>query len=152
MFGDISSYYTEIRQADLFKAYDWVRSAANSARSSRSQRVSINRHGSAGVRWGRSYDKRASAELPLDLVFTLLRWNVSNCRFTWGSDTVLSQDWGIAMGTPPAPSDAITVAAYWEHCWDVSIYGGRQITLPPCKLEHFDTCRYMGDTASAATY
>ena len=120
MYGDIGSYYTEISPDKLEQAHAWLRREAKQLRGSRCGRVCINRRGPKGVRWGRSYGDDA-AEMELDLLFELLRWDYRNCTFTQGAEVILLQTWGIAMGTPPAPSNAITVAAFFEVEWQWSV-------------------------------
>ena len=146
MFGDIASYYTEIRHSHLHAARDWLRRESRALRGSRSGRVCITRRARGGVRWGRSYNKEKFAEMELELVWELLAWEVNNCMFTWGEDVVLKQTWGIAMGTPPAPANAVMVAAYFEKQWRESLMDG---TVIGTLAVGFRTARYMDDTASA---
>ena len=74
--------------------------------------------------------------------------------FQWGAETILSQTWGIAMGTPPAPSNAITVAAFMELKWhwmvsqDAWYLTDRTWTL----AQRFISSRFMDDTATAVAY
>ena len=153
MYGDNGSYYTEISPQKLASAHDWLRAEAAKLRGSRCGRVAIKRHGARGVRWGRSYGDD-HVEMELDLVFDLLRWDYSHCVFRLGAETILSQTWGIAMGTPPAPSNAITVAAFMELEWhwtvsqDASYLTDRTWTL----TDRFTSSRFMDDTATAVAY
>ena len=152
MYGDIGSYYTEISPSKLEQAHDWLRREASKLRGSRAGRLCIRRHGPKGVRWGRSYGND-HVEMGLDILFELLRWDYRNCTFTWGSEVVLLQTWGIAMGTPPAPSNAITVAAFMEVEWQWTVEQDAYfISTGWCLDDRFISSRYMDDTATAVAY
>ena len=146
MYGDIGSYYTEISPDKLAQAHQWLRSEAKKLRGSRSGRLCIKRHGPKGVRWGRAYGTD-HVEMDLDLLFDLLAWDYKHCCFRWGSDVILLQKWGIAMGTPPAPSNAIVVAAFMEMEWSWTVTQDSKLLT-----ERFISCRFMDDTATAVAY
>jgi hypothetical protein len=154
MFGDIANFYSEIDQQRLLKAHAWVRHGATQLRGSRSGRVCIKRRGAAGVRWGRAYDDRSTVEIHIDTVFDLLSWDATNCTFTWGAEVTLLQTWGIAMGTPPAPPNAIASAAYDEAClqWTCKADSKWISSSGQHILSRLQSVRYMDDTCTGCTY
>jgi hypothetical protein len=154
LFADITSFYTEISHTWLLQSYEWLRNKACRHKGARSRRLCVNRRGSRGVRYGRSFCKSTHAEISFDMLFDLLVWDATNCTFTWGESVVLLQTWGIAMGTPPAPPNAITCAAYAEWCWLHAITADTHwlSTSGTHLSQRFHTCRYMDDTASVISY
>ena len=57
------------------------------------------------------------------------------------------------MGTPPAPSNAITVAAYFEVEWQWSVEQDTRFISMDWELDkRFISSRFMDDTATAVAY
>ena len=152
MHGDIGSYYTETSPTKLAHAHQWLRREAGKLRGSRCGRLCIARRGAKGVRWGRAYSPD-HIEMELDVLFELLAWDYSNCCFRWGSEVILHQKWGIAMGAPPAPSNAIVTAAFMEMEWEWSIKQDAKLLAVSWDLsDRFISSRFMDDTATAVAY
>jgi hypothetical protein len=119
-FSDIKEMFTRLPHDVLRIVLAWITSpqpnfpttTRPSTRTRNRTRLCIARHGTRGVRFGRSFNKHDYAEMELSTLQHYLLLNLP-CTFNRGS-TQLTQIKGIAMGKCPSPPTAGALCLYAE--------------------------------------
>jgi hypothetical protein len=112
---DVKNMFTELQHGDTLEALTWFLNIATTQFKYSS--VIATRSGRKDVSFSRNMDTRTFVTVPLHKLFDIAKFELENTFFKVGSDVILHQKIGIAMGGFQSPALAMIVASHAEFKW-----------------------------------
>ena len=114
---DVKNMYTELSNASIVTAIEWLLHESQLTRFGRHKRVHLALSGRRNVAFQRN---GGFVHITYAQLITFVLFDLANVYFTLGT-TILRQHNGIPMGSPISPALAIIVCAHAEHLFKQTI-------------------------------
>ena len=117
--ADVKEMYDWLPQSDILKAVKWALSYIS--KRYRRNFVAVFFKETRRSRIGKSYQSDESVNIPLEEIFRICEFEVTNAYFVLNK-TVFLQLLGCPQGGPGSPGCSMVVCIYYEHQFRCSIY------------------------------
>lgn len=114
--GDVQNMYTDLDHATIKAAVKWAIDLIKEKYKGRNKlNFVVKKEGRGNVRVGKNYNPDEYVTIPADILLELVEYDLDNCYFQVGTDTILQQTTGASIGGVLSTPMAILTCCYFEY-------------------------------------